>query len=572
MLGQLLEKHNIKYIISVDDCYANINLSEIKSQLYADLIKNFLIGKNYLIGIGKKQIVETFETLCDVGTEIDVAITTLISGLSDDEIRNCYNLYHSTTDTESDKEIILKLLKDLKENGNINDFLTFSSVHEANNIDLTNFSDGSILWLIDKNFQLSNESEEAGFELAKNIVNDKDTATNYVYILTSKDMGSNEQDIESEIDVAFKTYSETKSSFVYYISKSDLVSASPKRNDKLAKSLVRGFKRKVCFEIFQILRGCLTDGTELAYEDISQIKQQIFDYLLEKVKKNGESYQDFVARLVNIFYQNKFHKLFSKKYKCISEKIYQYNDLSKICNYNGNDAEIVQAVKRIRQLELYNENINIIHSEIAPGDIFKIGEKYFILATQACDTYLRSDGKRKLNKAILLAIKFKEDGNKSENDFTLNCFCDKDYSSVLISFHDNLSLPFEILDLCVLNDNGQSSIDETLLLSKYDLTNVFSNNFKSRFEIIKLQLLKLYKNRKILDEYIENASGENKEIIQESYVQFLKLSPCSNFSYSNSSLVFPIRRVSRLDELTLIDILSRYSDILSRIGHPFDYS
>ena len=38
------------------------------------------------------------------------------------------------------------------------------------------------------------------------------------------------------------------------------------------------------------------------------------------------------------------------------------------------------------------------------------------------------------------------------------------------------------------------------------------------------------------------------------------------------TISFPVRRITRLNELTTIDIVKEYGIILSRIGKPFDFT
>ena len=198
------------------------------------------------------------------------------------------------------------------------------------------------------------------------------------------------------------------------------------------------------------------------YTKLLKIDQKTLNYVFaEKVQANGESYFDFFNRLVQIFHEDEYCHLLATNMLDISRNINHYQTLCEsIPQVPPNSTDIQNNLLTVRKKELYDVYVNQKHSEVSTGDIFIIGDKYYILATQSCDTFLRKNGKRKLEKAILLNIVESPDTCYKYN---LSCFCDRDnnFKHPAVIFRNNSVLPFEILDLCVTNDDGKYSLQGT---------------------------------------------------------------------------------------------------------------
>lgn len=316
-------------------------------------------------------------------------------------------------------------------------------------------TDGAILWLLDRNFSRVGESEEAGLKFAENILSRKNASQNYIYILSAVEPNAEltEDDIEEEFDKVLAAHcSPDTHSFIYYISKRRL---QTKNNTKIAKSLSQGFKRKACFELFQLFNSCLSDGVSAASTRVQRIRQRTLNYLFtNKASVRGEPYIEVAARLVQIFHQDEYNRAIAGQHSLIAEKVHYYEKLcSTIAETVGNEQALTSTLKEYRDIELYNKHVNAQHCEIATGDIFKIGPSYFLLVSQSCDTCLRSDGHRKLEFASLLEI---QDNKQTKFSYPLSCFLDMQKPVVI--YHALKSIPFDILDLCVFNATGQASV------------------------------------------------------------------------------------------------------------------
>lgn len=237
-----------------------------------------------------------------------------------------------------------------------------------------------------------------------------------------------------------------------------------------------------------------------------------------------------------------------------------------------NSTDIQNNLLKVRKKELYDVYVNKKHSEISTGDIFIIGDKYYILVTQSCDTFLRKDGKRKLENAILLNI---VESPNTCYKYNLSCFCDRDnnFKHPAVIFRNNSVMPFEILDLCVTNDDGKSYIDISCFEGDCLLDTRYTINYLNRYKAISTLFSEVLKNKQIIDDFLSGYKSEkNTEEIKSAFSYLLNCdSAIKNFEFNGSSLSFPVQRIARLNELNTIDLLKEYGNMSSRVGHPFDF-
>lgn len=323
-------------------------------------------------------------------------------------------------------------------------------------------------------------------------------------------------------------------------------------------------------DIDEAVDNCLSDGLSETSTRVQKIRQKTLNYLFtNKVSAKGEPYIEVAARLVEIFHQDEYNRAIAGRHSLIAEKARYYEKLcSAITEPIGNEKQLTSTLKEYRAIELYNEHVNQQHCEIATGDIFEIGSSYFLLVSQSCDTCLRSDGHRKLKFASLLEI---QDNKETKYSYKLSCFLNMKKPVVL--YHSLKTIPFEVLDLCVFNTNGQSSIVlNDLATFEKDLES-YTQNYRLRFREV-LEFVKTIQfNKKRLESFFAGEAGISAEDAKIAYNYLEDLDPnIKNFDTVEIAISFPVRRVARLRELIAIDIVKEYGIALSRIGHPFDFT
>ena len=573
MINTLFSMHNIKYIISVDDCFFARKREDMEAVVYSEMCNSLEPFKAILSSSNHAETVSEIDEMSSLGVDSSALIHSLLNNLEDVDLLKCHEVCEENgTVYAEERDNILSFLECLKSDGYILEYRTFSSATEANAFDAqkAGMTEGGILWLLDQNFSRVNESEESGLKLAENILSRESPPQNYVYILSSTGpaTGLTEDNIEEEFDKVLAAHcSPANHSLIYYISKRRL---QTKNNEKIAKSLAQGFKRKACFELFQLFTDCLSDGVTEASTKVQRIRQKTLNYLFaNKASVRGEPYTEVAARLVQIFHQDEYQRAVSGQHYLIAEKARYYEKLcSAIAEPIGNEKALTSTLKEYRDIELYNKHVNAQHCEIATGDIFKIGSSYFLLVSQACDTCLRSDGHRKLAFASLLEIL---DNKQTEFSYPLSCFLEM--QKPVVMYHALKTIPFDILDLCVFNSNGQSTVVLNELEAFSQDLEAYTSNYRIRFGEVLQAVKAIQSNKAKLDSFWSGEPGISIEEAKAAYEYLESLdSHMKQYDTVGIAISFPVRRIARLNELTTIDIVKEYGIALSRIGHPFDFS
>lgn len=577
MIGELLKINSIRHIISVDDCYLDIDEDEMKATLYGDMAESFDKYEELIKGMGKEQLLIEIKELLELRDEKYTLISSFLESFTKEELKQLYKLSPSVSNSIEEKDKLINFLNALKDNGDINSFELISSAKDALECEYAKQAEEAeetegILWLIDRNFSRSGESENAGLELAKTIVGRKGGPSNYVYILSAMqdDTGGDYDSIEREFDSYLQAnYDLREASFIYYLYKQRII---PEKPDKMAKALAQGFKRKVCYELFDLYISSMQKSIRDSSEKLRAVRQDTLNYLFdEMVKENGESYLEFLGRFVKIFQDDAYQNALADNYEKIAEKMHYYKQISDIVHMQAGDKrKETEKVKEFRNIELYNYHINRQHLEISTGDIFKINDKYYFLASQPCDTCLREDGSRILREANLLLI----EDNNSAPIFTHKLSCFEGYKTPVIKLRAQLIFPFEILDLCVLDENGMASVGLAELENIDSIQgNFFTERFRNRLRCIFPQFQQIRKDHKLMNNFFTNDCIVEKEEIKNAYNRCIRVKPeLLEYSEDKLRLCYNVQRICRLEELISVDIVNEFGINVSRIGHAFDFT
>lgn len=572
-LIDIFHLENIKYVISVDDCFASSYADKLRQELIVDFSMSHDKVMEFLRQLGKD--IDDISQIIEFGGDAQSEIQKIINSLSDIDVQKYADFdpeSKSNLNMKSDKEEILYFLEALKDGGVVEGYSTFQSTHEAEKFysESIEITGGSILWLIDRNFENVGESSEAGLEFAKNRISKSDDR-NFFFFLTKIGSDSDgEKEIDKEFDNLLVQMSYETPSLVYYIAKDKLLA---RKYDKVAQSLANGFNRKLYFKIIEQYCECLHCSCENSIPRLHEIRRAALSYIFfKKVESKGESYFDFFARLVQIFHNDEYSKTIANKRLQISMQIKHFVELVKIIQSGGSVKEFAEDLIAIREKELFDTQINKKHCEISSGDIFKIGDDYYILATQSCDTFLRTEGERRLKScATLLKI---VDNNNEDFRYELSCFKDEkvDMNKPSIIYRDYIFMPFEILDLCVASECGIACIKLQDLMSDSNLDIGFTTNYKKRYDKIKEVLCFVHTNMQIIQSFFytdcpEYQIGEVKNAYENLSLIETAL---KKYRINDEMMIYDVRRISRLNELETISMLNGYSVALSRVGKPFD--
>lgn len=134
-------------------------------------------------------------------------------------------------------------------------------------------------------------------------------------------------------------------------------------------------------------------------------------------------------------------------------------------------------------------------------------------------------------------------------------------------------LPFDNLDLCVLNATGQATVVLNDLESFDETLKSYTNNYKLRFVEVLNNAKNIQQSKAIIDSFLNEDAGISTRDAKDAYEFLESLDPnLKKFDSDGIAISFPVSRIARLSELITIDIVKEYGIVLSRIGHPFDFS
>ena len=127
--------------------------------------------------------------------------------------------------------------------------------------------------------------------------------------------------------------------------------------------------------------------------------------------------------------------------------------------------------------------------------------------------------------------------------------------------------------MCVINATGQALIALNDLETYVEELELYTNNYRIRFAEV-LETAKMIQSSKaVLDAFLSGQPDVTSKDAKKAYDFLESLDPdMKRFESIEFAIAFPVRRISRLNELTTIDIVKEYGIALSRIGHPFDFS
>ena len=241
-------------------------------------------------------------------------------------------------------------------------------------------------------------------------------------------------------------------------------------------------------------------------------------------------------------------------------------------NIPKSSTKLVHDITNIEKFD--NEKyINHIYSQLCNGDIFAVGEHYFMLLCQPCNLEIRPTGQRSNNSEQCYLIpmeKEKPDGNfnyqygRVIKDFELDTkYCLRYNRAELHSIR--------ILDLVSYNQDGSAIID----FSNDNLENkpIQANQIKRYNSILKYFKKYLEGLKSIRQTDVKTPLAGNFSLVEKMYTNpdckgaFIKK---PTIDIENNKVDFNIHRVGRLKDPWAQEYLQEFMAYLSRPAYPMD--
>ncbi|QHB31268.1 hypothetical protein F0T03_03060 [Yersinia canariae] len=350
--------------------------------------------------------------------------------------------------------------------------------------DILNKTDKN-LFLIDYNFEKEGRPNDYGKEIIKEILSSSDTRNSYCVLFTSEAQhGKEEEDkrysIMQEIDESTDTHNFSVLSKSIIDESEDGISL----DFKSSEFIKRIFLRKLSTEMMESISEQLSESVkmiknELSQKSIYEIDSSIFGSSLNE----GASELELLHRLFSIKQSEAIYNSLTKDdnlvekltaFRSVQSVIFDDVASTKYKTYLSKLNTPGEMFSKLRETELFDKNINSIHSPLSSGDIFEFTIKtdeentktlYYILIEQECDLSVRSSGLRKVNEVRLIpfieeTIKNKNIDKKeveSKHHLLKLPTIDNNNHYCVFDFSKSIVVNVNILELCVYNSDGELS-------------------------------------------------------------------------------------------------------------------
>jgi len=224
-------------------------------------------------------------------------------------------------------------------------------------------------------------------------------------------------------------------------------------------------------ELKEVSSNILSESLVKAKQELDDLTVLDFDHMVMRVAHGEGIWEGQVLFRLHAHFHRLEAEQQARNNTDLSSLISQIRKVSDIPELGRSIASDV--VREIMHAELYEQgsNINNAHLDIATGDVFEAttvdGQPptRWLLATQACDLAMRSNGERNVKQALLLRIvefsknKWEKEAKKQPRYLELDYF-DKEAgaSKKAVDFVSTSFAPCWMLDTCVLNDSGECGI------------------------------------------------------------------------------------------------------------------
>lgn len=236
-------------------------------------------------------------------------------------------------------------------------------------------------------------------------------------------------------------------------------------------------------------------------------------------------------------------------------------------------------IEEVSEEEIYESGdfINKTYSQVSNGDVFKIGNKEYMLLCQPCNLEIRRDGcrsRKDFDQFYLIPIREYNEAKDATNPLIkkLQKVDGKNLLCAVLSLHQRISL--SLLDLVAFNEEGKAMVNLNWTPENHPGKDIIQKNMMSRYAII-MKKIADYKSR-----YDKIQSTDWSKDEKSKFEKFF----CRPYEMGDkevtrhplikatnpSEIDFGIKRVRRYKDPYAKDLLSLFMDYLSRPGYPME--
>lgn len=350
--------------------------------------------------------------------------------------------------------------------------------------------------------------------------------------------------------------------------------------NKLGKVIKTVYLRKINVDLFDIVSTQVAKQLDSLRNDLCQSSSfEIERIIFNRTRSEGGSEIELLRRFINI----KNDQALSESMADIAtiQNIAKIRSIQSIQKSNLDTATLINysdKFNQYRNVELFDDFINVIQSPLSVGDIFELTQEdvttQFILVGQDCELAVRDDGTRNCSEVTL--IPFEEEtqdlplSNSKRNKFNRNDKIFEGKHALLLpdsetqarklkfDFTESISVSVDILDFSVFNKLGNLELDTVTPPEFFSHLPGWGERFQKLIQTIKNS----FSNEKEKD----NSSKDSHSVANFS------LSSYQTESVNGSIIKLNGRRVKRLKQPFKNDLVHKYFIYKSRNAFEHDFT
>ena len=286
---------------------------------------------------------------------------------------------------------------------------------------------------------------------------------------------------------------------------------------------------------------------------------ELVDYLYSMAHEEGAPGFEIIQQWISAI--NSFDMENSEELKCLtklSTRLDAYHDATE------SGRTVPPLLSNAASAEFFSNHINQYYTITAPGDVFLINGKYYVLVGQECD-FMMGDGRARstplceLLEAEAIPQRQYEKLVDTGASVQIANFLTPDgqTATLKINCKKKQYIRNEILNLCCFNPHGECMIDPTTDLSVecLELIQPFLINYYQKLQGLYLQLLDIREKYPDFDTIL-NGLNINAPLVD--------YSSCEK---DGNTIKFPIKRYTRIKERASLYLNKMFLDYRGRIPY-----
>ncbi|WP_081210545.1 hypothetical protein [Salegentibacter sediminis] len=360
-------------------------------------------------------------------------------------------------------------------------------------------------------------------------------------------------------------------------------------HDPKLSAFAEGIKNVVSLPYLEDLKeksiDIIIESNQSSITELSEISPKTYNRIVQRASyKEGIWEVEGLFRMSSILNTHHNFKTLMKDEirQSFDDSIKQIRELDSVATgYNHIDEDKKAVDLRFKEVFLDGELLTKLHFPVGNGDIFKIGKKEYILLVQPCNIALRSDAKRGRGFNIGTLVPLKVISKQKYNAAVSSSLVDPETGDGEVScafFAEFKTIPLDILDLTVFNENSEAILD--MAVSDLESNDILIPSWKKRYEIIykdfkkeEIAYLAFEKLKPTLKDTLDKTEIDKLKSFFEkpSYVKQFSLGKHNIYNADGKRFDFNIKRIKRYQFPYSADLLQSFMAYQARNGFDVEF-